>query len=88
MEILEPMAKFDIDPIYVPFPQYVSSCVSATYVCSCVQVLSHWSNLRIRLLASVRNYVNLQCIRESGSVIVLFAAMWLFSYMLPHHVLS
>ena len=42
----------------------------------------------LRLLASVRHYVNLQCIRESGSVIVLFAAMWLFSYMLPHHVLS
>ena len=42
----------------------------------------------LRLLASVRHYVNLQCLRESGSVIVLFAAMWLFSYMLPHHVLS
>ena len=39
------------------------------------------------LLATVCHHVNLQCIRESGSVIVLFAAMWLFSYMLPHHVL-
>ena len=40
----------------------------------------------IRLLASVRHHVNLQCTRES--VIVMFAAVWLFSYMLPHHVLS
>ena len=56
----------------VPSRHYVSPCISATNVCSCVQVLSHWSNLRIRLLASVRHLVNLQCIRESGSV-VLFA---------------
>ena len=42
----------------------------------------------LRLLASVRHYVNLQCLTESGNVIVLFAAMWLFSYMHPHHVLS
>ena len=26
--------------------QCVSSCVSATYVCSCVQELSHWSNFK------------------------------------------
>ena len=43
----------------------------------------------MRLLVSVRHHVNLQCIGESvGSVIVLFAVVWLFSYMLPHHVLS
>ena len=67
---------------------YLSPCISATNVCSCVQVLSHWSNLCIRLLTSVRHHVNLQCIRESGSLIVLFAAVRLFSYMFPHHVLS
>ena len=33
--------------ICVPSHQYVSSCVSATYVCSCVQVLSHWSNFNM-----------------------------------------
>ena len=38
----------------------------------------------IRLLASVRHHVNLQCTRES--VIVMFAAVWLFSYML--HAIS
>ena len=41
----------------------------------------------IRLLASV-HHVYLQCIRENGSIIVLFAAVWLSSYMLSHHVLS
>ena len=55
-------------------------------MCLCVSAITLVK--LVRLLASVRHYVNLQCIRESGSVIVLFAAMWLFSYMLPHHVLS
>ena len=41
----------------------------------------------IRLLASV-HHVYLQCIRENGSIIVLFAAVWLSSYMLSHYVLS
>ena len=36
----------------------------------------------------MRHHVNLQCVKESGgSVIVLFAALWLFYNMLPHHVL-
>ena len=43
----------------------------------------------LRLLASVYHHVNLQYIGESGgSVIVLLAAVWLFSDMLPHLVLS
>ena len=43
----------------------------------------------IRLLASVRHHVNLKSIRGSGgSVIVLFAAVWLFSDMLPNHLPS
>ena len=43
----------------------------------------------VRLLASVRHHVNLQCVGESGrSVIVLFAAVWLFSDMLPHAFLD
>ena len=57
-------------------------------VCKSYHIGQTLSNTFKRLLASVRHYVNLQCLRESGSVIVLFAAMWLFSYMLPHHVLS
>ena len=41
----------------------------------------------VRLLAIVCHHVNLQCVVESGgSVIVLFAAVWLFSDMLPNHV--
>ena len=56
-------------------------------VCKSYHIGQTLSNT-LRLLASVRHFVNLQCIRESGSEIVLFAAMWLFSYMLPHHVLS
>jgi len=56
-------------------------------VCKSYHIGQTLSNT-LRLLASVRHYVNLQCLRESGSVIVLFAAKWLFSYMLPHHVLS
>ena len=72
--------------ICVPFRQYVSSCVSATYVlvykCNTLVKL-------IRLLASVLHHVNLQSIGESGgSVIVLFAVVWLFSDMPPHHVPS
>ena len=69
---------------------FSSVCVILCFcnLCSCVQVLSHWSNLCIRLLTSVRHHVNLQCITESGSLIVLFAAVRLFSYMFPHHVLS
>ena len=54
-------------------------------MCLCVKVITL---VKQRLLASVHHYVNLQCIRESGSVIVLFAAVWLFSYMLSHLVLS
>ena len=43
----------------------------------------------VRLLAIVRHHVNLQCLRESGgSVIVLFAAVWLSSDMLPNLVPS
>ena len=43
----------------------------------------------IRLLASVRHHVNLQSNGEGGgSVIVLFAVVWLFADMLPHHVPS
>ena len=38
--------------ICVPSHQYVSSCVSATYVCSCVQELSHWSNFKLYVKAS------------------------------------
>ena len=38
--------------ICVPSHQYVSSCVSATYVCSCVQELSHWSNFKEYVKAS------------------------------------
>ena len=76
----------------------ISTMVSGVCVCACVCVLMYvlvcksyhigqtLSNT-LRLLASVRHYVNLQCLRESGSVIVLFAAMWLFFCMLPHHVL-
>ena len=38
--------------ICVPSHQYVSSCVSATYVCSCVRDLSHWSNFKLYVKAS------------------------------------
>ena len=69
--------------ICVPFRQYVSSCVSAIYVlvykCNTLIKL-------IRLLASVRNHVNIG--ESGGSVLVLFAVVWLFSDMLPHHMPS
>ena len=56
-------------------------------VCHLVFLQLMWSNFK--LLASVYHHVNLQCIGESGgSVIVLLAAVWLFSDMLPHLVLS
>ena len=61
-------------------------------VCSPMCVILCFCNLcgqTLRLLASVYHHVNLQCIGESGgSVIVLLAAVWLFSDMLPHLVLS
>ena len=66
----------------MPFRQYVSFCVFFQLVRKVITLVKQ------RLLASVHHYVNLQCIRESGSVIVLFAAVWLFSYMLSHLVLS
>ena len=64
----------------------MSSFVSATYVfvykCKTLVKL-------IRLLASVRRHVNLQSIGEiGGSVLALFAFVWLSSDMLPHHVPS
>ena len=68
----------------MPFRLYVSSCVSATYVL--VHKCNH-TGYTYRLL--VRHHVNLQYVGESGgSVIVLFADVWLFSDMLPRQVLS
>ena len=56
-------------------------------MCLCVSAITLVK--LVRLLAIVRHHVNLQCVRESGgSVIVLFAAVWLFSDMLPRQVLS
>ena len=56
-------------------------------MCLCVSAITLVK--LIRLLADVRHHVNLQCVGESGgSVIVLFAAVWLFSDMLPNHVPS
>ena len=65
----------------------VSSCVSATHVfmrkCNHTGYLYGFSPLL------VRHHVNLQCVGESGGhVIVLFAAVWLFSNMFPNHVPS
>ena len=64
---------------------FASMCHFVFFFNLCVKVITL---VKQRLLASVHHYVNLQCIRESGSVIVLFAAVWLFSYMLSHLVLS
>ena len=56
-------------------------------LCACVKVQTTCK--LVRLLASVCHHVKLQCAGESGgSVIVLFAAVWLFSHMLPNHVPS
>ena len=58
---------------HLVFLQLLGLCVSAITLVKLV-----------RLLAIVRHHVNLQCVGESGgSVIVLFAAVWLFSDMLP-----
>ena len=70
----------------MPSRQHVFSCVSASFVfvykCKTLVKL-------IRLLASVRRHVNLQSIGEiGGSVLALFAFVWLSSDMLPHHVPS
>ena len=63
---------------HLVFLQLMSLCVSAITLVKLV-----------RLLAIVRHHVNLQCVGESGgSVIVLFAAVWLFSDMPPNHVPS
>ena len=59
-----------------------------------LQIMSLWVSAitlvkLVRLLASMCHHVNLQFVGESdGSVIVLFAVVWLFSDMLPHHVPS
>ena len=56
-------------------------------MCLCVSAITLVK--LVRLLAIVRHHVNLQCVGESGgSVIVLFAAVWLFSDMPPNHVPS
>ena len=67
---------------------YIS--VSARQLAMCVILcFCNLCGQTLRLLASVYHHVNLQCIGESGgSVIVLLAAVWLFSDMLPHLVLS
>ena len=56
-------------------------------MCLCVSAITLVT--LVRLLAMVRHHVNLQCVGESGrSVIVLFAAVWLFPDMPPNHVPS
>ena len=40
-----------------------------------------------RLLPSVRYHVPLQSTRRSASVVALVTLFWLFSCMLPHHVI-
>ena len=40
-----------------------------------------------RLLPSVRNHVALQIARRSASVVALVTLVWLFSCVLPHHVI-
>ena len=56
-------------------------------MCLCVSAITLVK--LVRLLAIVRHHVNLRCVGESGgSVIVLFAAVWLFSDMLPNHLPS
>ena len=63
---------------YLVFLQLMCLCVSPIILVKLV-----------RLLAIMRQHVNLQCVGESGgSVVVLFAAVWLFSDMLPNHVPS
>ena len=56
-------------------------------MCLCVSAITLVK--LVRLLAILLHHVSLQCVGESGgSVIVLFAAVWLFSDMLPNHVPS
>ena len=56
-------------------------------MCLCVSAITLVK--LVRLLAILLHHVSLQCVGEiGGSVIVLFAAVWLFSKMLSHHVLS
>ena len=63
---------------HLVFLQLISLCVSAITL---IKLVRH--------LAIVRHHENLQCVGESGgSVIALFAAVWLFSGMLPNHVPS
>ena len=46
-------------------------------MCLCVSAITLVK--LVRLLAIVRHHVNLQCVGESdGSIILLFAALWLF----------
>ena len=60
---------------YLVFLQLMCLCVSPIILVKLV-----------RLLAIMRHHVNLQCVGESGgSVVVLFAAVWLFSDMLSNH---
>ena len=40
-----------------------------------------------RLLPSVRSHVSLQSTRSSASVVALVTLVWLFSCVLPHHVI-
>ena len=56
-------------------------------MCLCVSAIKLVTLVRLR--AILLHHVNLQCVGESGgSVIVLFAAVWLFSDMLPHAFLD
>ena len=54
-------------------------------MCLCVSAIKLVTLVRLR--AILLHHVNLQCVGESGgSVIVLFAAVWLFSDLPPNHV--
>ena len=56
-------------------------------MCLCVSAITLVK--LVRLLVILLHHVSLQSVGESGgSVIILFAAVWLFSDMPPNHVPS